>query len=388
MFKLSRDRLASCHNLADLRRLAAKRLPAPIFHYMDGGAEDEWSLRHNTDAFNQFELVPRYLVDVSKIDTSTTVLGQQIAWPLICAPTGLSRMFHDQGERAVARAAASAGIIYSLACLSAVSIEDVAAAADGPKMFQLYVLRDRELNRELIRRAKDAGYVALCITVDTPVPGNRERDLRTGMTIPPALTLMSFLDIARHPRWAWSQLRGEPLVMANVVHKIAEGSTRISTLVKYVHSQFDPTITWKDAAWMIEQFGGPVAIKGILDPADARRAAEIGASAVIVSNHGGRQLDGVPAPIEVLPQIVEAVGDRAEVILDSGVRRGVHVLKALALGAKACMCGRPYLYGLAAGGERGVARALGILRSEIERDMALMGCCSVSELDAGRIRRR
>ena len=297
-------------------------------------------------------------------------------------------MFHDQGERAVARAAASAGIIYSLACLSAVSIEDVAAAADGPKMFQLYVLRDRELNRELIRRAKDAGYVALCITVDTPVPGNRERDLRTGMTIPPALTLMSFLDIARHPRWAWSQLRGEPLVMANVVHKIAEGSTRISTLVKYVHSQFDPTITWKDAAWMIEQFGGPVAIKGILDPADARRAAEIGASAVIVSNHGGRQLDGVPAPIEVLPQIVEAVGDRAEVILDSGVRRGVHVLKALALGAKACMCGRPYLYGLAAGGERGVARALGILRSEIERDMALMGCCSVSELDAGRIRRR
>ena len=387
MFKLRHNRLASCHNVADLRKLAKKRLPAPMFHYIDGAAEDEWTLRHNTTAFDQYELVPRYLVDVHEIDTSTMVLGQSIEWPVLCAPTGMSRLFHHEGERAVARAAAKTGTIYSLSSLSSVSIEDVAVVSDGPKVFQIYVFRDRELNREFIHRSKEAGYAALCLTIDVPVPGNRERDLRTGMTIPPALTLMSILDIARHPRWAWHQVTREPVVLANVVHKIAEGSTSVSTLAQYIHSQFDPTVTWQDAAWMIKEWDGPFAIKGILTAADAKRAMEIGASAVMVSNHGGRQLDGVPAPIEVLPEIVEAVGGGAEVILDGGVRRGGHVLKALALGAKACMIGRPYLYGLAAGGEAGVSRALGILRTEIERDMALLGCRSVGDIDLSCIRR-
>ncbi len=387
MFKLRRNRLERAHNIADLRRLARKRLPAPMFHYIDGAAGDEWTLRQNTRAFDQYELVPRYLVDVQEMDTATTVLGQSIEWPVVCAPTGMSRLFHHEGELAVARAAARSGTLYSLSSLSSVSIEDVAAASDGPKMFQIYVFRDRELNKELIRRSRDAGYAALCLTVDVPVPGNRERDVRTGMTIPPALTLMSLLDIARHPRWAWHQVTGKPVVLANVVHKIAEGSSSVSTLAKYIHSQFDPTVTWQDAAWMIQEWGGPFAIKGLLTVADAKRAVEIGASAVIVSNHGGRQLDGVPAPIEVLPEILDAVGDRTEVLLDGGVRRGGHVLKALALGAKACMIGRPYLYGLGAAGEAGVSRALEILRSEFARDMALLGCRSIEEIGTSCIRR-
>ena len=387
MFKLRRKRLESCHNIADLRELARKRLPAPMFHYIDGAADDEWTLRHNTLAFDQFELMPRYLVDVSAIDTSTSVLGQPIDWPVFCAPTGMSRLFHHEGERAAARAAAAAGTLYSLSSLSSVSIEEVATATRGPKIFQIYVFRDRELNREFIQRCKAAGYVALCLTVDVPVPGNRERDLRTGMTIPPALTLMSLLDIARHPRWAWNQITREPVILANVVHKIAEGSKDVSTLVQYIHSQFDPTVTWDDAGWMIREWGGPFAIKGILSADDARRAVEIGASAVMVSNHGGRQLDSAPATIEALPAIVDAVGDRAEVILDGGIRRGVHVLKALALGARACMIGRPYLYGLGAAGEAGVLRALDILRTEIKRDMALLGCRTIEEIGSTFVRR-
>lgn len=387
MFRLRRHRLERAHNIADLRRLARKRLPAPMFHYIDGGGGDEWTLRRNITAFDRYELLPRYLIDVQQIDTSTTVLGQPIEWPVVCAPTGMSRLFHHEGEVAVARATAASGTLYSLSSLSSVSIEDVAAASDGPKMFQIYVFRDRELNKELIRRSRKAGYVALCLTVDVPVHGNRERDVRTGMTIPPALTLRSLLDMVRHPRWAWHQVRGKPVVLANVVHKIAEGSRSVSTLAQYIHSQFDPTVTWRDAAWMIQEWGGPFAIKGILTPADAKRAVEIGASAVIVSNHGGRQLDGVPAPIEVLPEILDAVGDGAEVILDGGIRRGGHVLKALALGARACMIGRPYLYGLGAAGEAGVSRALEILRTEFTRDMALLGCRSIGEIGRGCVRR-
>jgi L-lactate dehydrogenase (cytochrome) len=380
--------VASCHNIADLRELARKQLPAPMFHYIDGAADDEWTLRHNTAAFDEYELAPRYLVDVHEIDTSTTLFGQAIEWPVFCAPTGMSRLFHHEGERAVAEAASRAGTFYSLSSMSSVNIEDIAAATAGPKMFQVYVFRDRGLNREFIQRCKACGYAALCLTVDVPVSGNRERDLRSGMTIPPALSLMSFLDIALHPRWVWHHLTGEPLVLANVVHKIAAGSADIHTLAEYIHSQFDPTVTWKDAAWMIEEWGGPFAIKGILAVDDARQAVEIGASAVIVSNHGGRQLDGVPATIEVLPQIVDAVADRAEVILDGGVRRGSHVLKALALGARACSVGRPYLYGLGAGGKIGVTRALDILRTEIERDMALLGCRRIGDISAKFIRAR
>jgi L-lactate dehydrogenase (cytochrome) len=387
MIRLTRSPLAACRNIADLRELARRRVPAPMFHYIDGAAGDEWTLRESTAAFDRWTLHPRTLVDVSTLDTSVTVLGQRLALPFFCAPTGMSRLFHYQGELAVARAARAAGTMYSLSTMGSTSIEDVARVSDGPKLYQVYVLKDRELCREFIARCKAAGYAALCLTVDVPVPGNRERDLRTGMTIPPSITLRSAFNVAARPRWLWRYLTSPSLVLANVVHKIADGSRNVSTLASYIHRQFDRTVTWKDAAWMAQEWGGPFLVKGILTADDARRAVDAGATAVAVSNHGGRQLDATPAPVAVLEEVVNAVGDRAEVILDGGVRRGVHILKALALGARACMIGRSYLYGLGAGGQPGVTRALEILRTELERDMALLGVRSVGEISSAHIRR-
>ena len=379
-------RLERCHNIADLRRLARKRLPGPVFGYLDGGADDEASLRANSTAFDRYALVPRILVDVGEIDTTTTVLGQRLDWPLICAPTGMSRLFHHKGEIAVARAAAAEGMLYSLSTLATQSIEDVAAATGGPKMFQIYVQRDRALLTDLIARCRAAGYAALCLTVDVPVAGNRERDFYSGMTIPPDLSPAALLDIARHPRWLWHYLTSPRFRYANIQHLIEDEKGNLNSLVKYVAAMFDRSVTWKDAEWMIGQWSGPFAIKGILSVDDARRAADIGASAVIVSNHGGRQMDGVPAPVDVIADIADAVGDRIEVILDGGIRRGGHIIKALARGATACMAGRPYLYGLAAGGEPGVAKALAILHDEFARGMALMGARSVAELGPHMIR--
>ena len=376
--------LDRCYNIARLRARASKRLPAPMFHYIDGAAGDEWTMRQNTDAFDRYELVPRFLVDVSEIDLSTTVFGQKIDMPFFCAPTAMSRLFHHAGEAAVARAANRAGTMYSLSSISTASIEEAAEATDGPKLFQVYVFKDRGLNREFIQRCKASGYDALALTVDVPVAGNRERDLVTGMTIPPKLTLASLFSFATHPRWVWNYFTNLPIELANVRDRI-KGD--VTTLVSFFNDELDRTVSWDDAAWMIEEWGGPFAIKGILSVEDALRAAEVGASAVMVSNHGGRQLDSSPAPIEVLPEIVDAVGDRMEVILEGGVRRGVHVLKALALGATACSAGRPYLFGLGAGGEAGVDRALEILRTDIERDIRILGCRNVGEVDANRIRR-
>jgi L-lactate dehydrogenase (cytochrome) len=376
--------LKRCYNIARLRERAKKRLPAPMFHYIDGAAGDEWTMRQNTSAFDRWELVPRFLVDVSEIDMSTTVFGQKIGLPFFCAPTAMSRLFHHHGEAAVARAASRAGTLYSLSSISTASIEEAAEAAAGPKLFQIYVFKDRGLNREFIRRCKDAGYAALALTVDVPVAGNRERDLVTGMTIPPKLTLASLLDFAMHPRWVWNYFTSPPIELANVRDRIRGG---VTTLVSFFNEQLDRTVTWDDAAWMIEEWGGPFAIKGILSVEDARRAAGVGASAVMISNHGGRQLDTSPAPIEVLPEIADAVGNRLEIILEGGVRRGVHVLKALALGATACSFGRPYLWGLGAGGEAGVDQALAILRADVERDMRILGCRNVSEVDSARIRK-
>jgi L-lactate dehydrogenase (cytochrome) len=376
--------LKRCYNIARLRERAKRRLPAPMFHYIDGAAGDEWTMRQNTSAFDRWELVPRFLVDVSEIDMSTTVFGQKIGLPFFCAPTAMSRLFHHHGEAAVARAASRAGTLYSLSSISTASIEEAAQAAAGPKLFQIYVFKDRGLNREFIRRCKDAGYAALALTVDVPVAGNRERDLVTGMTIPPKLTLASLLDFAMHPRWVWNYLTSPPIELANVRDRIRGG---VTTLVSFFNEQLDRTVNWDDAAWMIEEWGGPFAIKGILSVEDARRAAEVGASAVMISNHGGRQLDTSPAPIEVLPEIADAVGNRLEIILEGGVRRGVHVLKALALGATACSFGRPYLWGLGAGGEAGVDQALAILRADVERDMRILGCRNVREVDSARIRK-
>ena len=380
--------LDRCHNIADLRRLAKRRVPGPMFEYIDGAAEDETTMRRNTAVFDEYDLVPRYLVDVADGRYPLTVLGTEVAWPVLIAPTGMSRLFHWQGELAVARAAHRAGTLYSLSTLSSHTIEDVAAASPGGKMFQIYVLRDPELNTALIERCRASGYTALCLTVDVPVQGNRERDLRTGMTIPPSFGPAQVLDIARHPAWVWNYLTRPRLTLANVAGRIAQGSTRISTLAEYIHDQFDPSVTWERAAKMIEAWDGPFAIKGILAADDARRAVDIGATAVIVSNHGGRQLDGAPATLDCLPAIARAVGGRAEVILDGGIRRGSHVVKALALGADACMIGRAYLYGLGAAGEAGVDRALGILRAETERALRLCGCARLDELDRRLVRRR
>ncbi len=379
--------LQRCFNIYDLRELARRRLPLPIFSYMDGGSDDEETLQRNIGAFSDYELIPRILVDVEHIDMKTRVLGVEIDWPVFAAPTGMGRLFHHDGELAVARATADAGTLFSLSTLSTYSIEEVAAASDGPKMFQIYVQRERAPVRELISRCKAAGYDALCLTVDLPVHGNRERDLYTGMTIPPQLTLMSMLDVLRHPNWCWNYIFKPPFRLANLDHLKAKDDDGLASLAKYVSKMFDRSVTWKDAEWMIQEWGGPFVIKGILSVDDARRAADIGASAIMVSNHGGRQLDGVPAPFDQIAEIADAVGDRVEIICDGGVRRGKHVLKALAMGATACSVGRPYLYGLGAGGEAGVARAFSLLKAEVERAMALLGCRNVGEITRQHIRR-
>lgn len=379
--------LQRCHNIADLRRVARWRVPAPMFHYMDGAADDEVTLDRNSSDFDALELLPRNLVDVSQIDTATTVLGQPVSMPLILAPTGMSRLFHWEGELAVSRAAARAGTIYSLSTVGTHSIEEVAAACSGPKWFQIYVFKDRGLVTEFIERCRAAQYHALCLTIDLVMTGNRERDMRTGMTVPPALTLKSWLSFFLNPLWSLCHLSSPPFTLANVAHRVSSGQD-VQTLQNYIGSQFDRTVTWDDARAMVEQWNGPFAIKGVLTADDARRAVDIGANAIIVSNHGGRQLDHVPSPIDVLPEIVEAVDGRAEVIVDGGVRRGTDVLKALALGARACMTGRGYLFGLGAGGEAGVDRALAQYRKEIALDMALLGVRNVNEIGRHHVRYR
>jgi L-lactate dehydrogenase (cytochrome) len=372
-------RLNQCFNIADLRDLARRRLPNPIFEYLDGGAEEEFTLRRNTSAFDDDRLVPLCLVDVAAVRTSTRVLGQEIEWPVICSPSGSSRFYHADGELAVARAAAKSGTIYSLATMSSHSIEQVAAASSGPKMFQLFIFKDRGITRELIERCKTAGYRALCLTVDVTVRGKRERELRSGMGVPMRFTAATVASFALRPQWLLGRARKGPFSMPTFTERV--GSSSILKQTKFFGAQLDPSVEWKHVGEMIKLWGGPFAIKGILSVEDARRAVDVGASAVMLSNHGGRQLDHAAAPFEVLPAIASAVGDRIEVILDGGVRRGVHVLKALARGAKACSVGRPYLYGLGAGGEAGVTQALDILRTELVRAMQLSGCTDVAQIN-------
>jgi len=377
---MSAPALQRALNIADLRRLAQRRLPSPLFHYIDGGADDESNVHGNTEAFARARLVPEVLVDVSAVDLRTRVFGRELAMPLFLSPTGMTRFFHHDGEAAVARAAARAGTCYSLSTLGSTSIEDVAAAGEGPKCFQIYVMRDRGLTREFIQRCREAEFDALALTVDVPVPSNRERELRYGFTLPPRLTPSGIAGFARRPRWLYRYLTTPTPVLANVAHRIDQGSSDVSSLMQYVADQFDPTVQWDDVEWMIGEWGGPFAVKGILSPADARRAVAAGASAIMVSNHGGRQLDGALSAFDALGPIADAVGGDCEIICDGGIRRGTHVLKALARGATACSMGRPYLYGLAAGGEAGVSRALELLRVELERDLALLGCRTVEEV--------
>ncbi len=378
--------LAHCYSIDDLRRRARKRLPRAVFDYIDGAADDEQTLRRNVSAFDRWQLVPEVLQDVSEIDTAVEVQGAPISMPFLLSPTGMTRLFHHEGERAVGAAAAAADTIYSLSSVSSVSIEDLAAVCSGPKWFQIYVWKDRGLVREFIERCRAAEYQALCLTVDVAVTGNRERDYRNGLTIPMAFRPELLLDFASCPYWWWHKITTPKVTFANVIGKAPAAGDDLTSLFDYISAQFDRSVTWDDAEEMIRHWDGKFLIKGILSAADALRAVEAGATGIVISNHGGRQLDGVPAPIDVLPEIVDAVAGRAEVILDGGVRRGTDVLKALALGATACMAGRPYLFGLAAGGQPGVDRALQILRSEIERDMALLGVRRVSELGARHLR--
>jgi L-lactate dehydrogenase (cytochrome) len=375
----------AARNIADLELRAARRLPAPIWHYLQGGADDEWTVARNTSAFERYALVPDVLIDVTRIDASVQLLGHRYPLPLLLSPTGMSQLFHADGEMAVARAAAAQQILYSLSTMATATIEDVATAG-GPRMFQLYCFRDRGLTLELLSRAQAAGYAAICLTVDTPLAGNRERDIATGMTLPPRFTLRSLLEFAAHPRWVLPKLFGRPFDLANVTRYAPSVSRRRTGIMEYVNSQLDRSIGWKDLEWLRSKWQGPLVVKGVLSAADARRAAELDCEGVMISNHGGRQLDGAISPIEQLPSIRAAVGDSLSLILDGGVRRGTHVLKAIALGATACAIGRPYLFGLAAGGERGVTRAIEIFREEIERSMALMGCTSLAMLGRRHVR--
>lgn len=367
--------------------MARRRLPAPIYHYLAGGADDEWTLRRNTRAFDDYELLPAQLRDVAHIDTTTTLLGLKLDWPVFLAPTGMSRLFHHEAEPAVARAAAKSGTLYSLSTVATTRLEDIAALTAAPKMFQLYIFRDRGLTSEFIQRCRAAGYAALCLTVDTTVQGNRERDKRSGMMLPPKWTPASALSFALHPAWSLRALLGPKFDLANVSHRVEAARTSTS-LIEFINSQFDRSLTWKDAEWLVREWNGPVVIKGVQTPADARRAVEIGARGIMVSNHGGRQLEGAPAPVDCVRPIRDRIGNALDVIVDGGVRRGNHVVKALALGASACSIGRAYLYGLAAGGEAGVTRALDLLRNEVAVTMALMGARSLAELGQEQVQQR
>ena len=377
--------LKDCHNVEDFRKLAKKKLPSPIFHYIDGGSDDEVTLRRNTESFNKCDLVPNVLADVSNIDLSTTILGQKIAFPLFLAATAMHKLYHHHGERATAKAAEKMDTMFGISTMATTSIEEIGKLTNGPKLFQLYIHKDRGLTDNLIERCKKAGFNSMCLTVDTVVAGNRERDHRTGFSTPPRLTLGSLLSFAMHPQWSLNYLFGSKFKLENIIHMTDKGSSIDKSIIDYINEQFDPSMNWKDAEYCVKKWGGPFALKGVMSVEDAKRAIDIGCTAIMVSNHGGRQLDGSRAPFDQLTEIVDAVGDKIEVILDGGIKRGTHVLKALAVGAKACSFGKGYLFALGAGGEKGVEAILQKMKAEINRDMILMGCKSVKDLNRSKI---
>ena len=374
-------------NIEDLRRRARRRLPRAVFDYIDGGAEDELTERRNREYFQRLLFNQKVLVDVSQIDQSTTLFGQRLETPLILAPTGLCGMATNRGELLAARAAVGAGTVFTLSSMAAVSIEDVAQQAPGPHWFQLYVWRNRELTRALVDRAQTAGYKALMLTVDVPLAGQRERDLRNGATIPPRVTIRNALDSAMKLGWLLRMARDPWIDFANLKDSGigARAAGRVA-LGSYVNAQFDPTLNWDDVADLRKQWTGPLMIKGIMSAADARRAVDYGVDGIVVSNHGGRQLDSLPASIEVLPEIADACAGQIEVLFDGGIRRGTDVVKAIALGARACLIGRPYLYGLGAAGQAGAEMAIRILRDEIARSLALLGRPTLASLDRSALR--
>ena len=373
-------RLQRAADVSDLRRIARRRMPRGCFDYIDGAAEDERTAGRNVSAYAKWQFRPRVLRDVADVDTSGAVLGTPVPFPLVIAPTGFDRIAHSQGELAVARAAERAGIPYSLSTMGTRSIEEVAQVCGGRKFFQVYVWRDRKLLAELLERAAAARYEAIMITVDTAVLGRRERDVRHGFALPPKLGLDTLLDGLLHPAWTLDFLSNEPITFSNCVGAEGGHGEGAVALADYVNSQFDPSLSWSDIDWFREQWDGPVMLKGIQSPEDAAIAADAGIDAVIVSNHGGRQLDGAPAPVELLPSVREAVGDRCEVICDGGIRRGSDICKALALGADSVMAGRAYFYALGAAGEAGVDWVLAHLLDGMIRTMRLAGVSSAADL--------
>jgi L-lactate dehydrogenase (cytochrome) len=380
-------RLRDCHNFHDFRRLARSRIPGPIFDYIDGAADDEVTYRRNTASFERCDLVPNVLRGVESVDMSVTAMGQRLAMPFYCSPTALQRLFHHQGERAVAAAAAKYGTMFGVSSLGTVSLEELRKEFDTPQVYQFYFHKDRVLNRAMMQRAKDAGVNVMMLTVDSITGGNRERDLRTGFSVPFRLTLGGMLQFAIRPMWAINYVTHESFKLPQLDEHVDMSSGPMS-IGRYFTEMLDPSMDWDDVAEMVRHWNGEFCLKGIMSVADAKRAAEIGCTGIILSNHGGRQLDGSRAPFDQLSEIVNAVGDQIDVLMDGGVQRGTHVLKALSLGAKAVGVGRFYLFPLAAAGQAGVERALGLMRAEIERGMKLMGCTAVDQLSPSNLRFR
>ena len=385
MLKSATRALRSPHvvNIEDLRLLARRRLPRAVFDYLDGGAEAEFTLAENVRAFREVIFRPRNAVAISAYNLKTRVLGDELSFPALLAPVGYSRLMHPGGEVAAARAAGGAGTAYILSTISGHKLEHVKAATKGPVWYQLYLVGGREAAEAGIDRARQAGFTALVITVDTPVAGMRERDPRNGMKELLGASLFAKLpylpNILAHPRWLASFLRDGGVPKLENIVMPGQGPM---DLIDVVAALSRAVVTWQDLQWIRDIWRGPIVVKGILTADDARRAADEGASAVVVSNHGGRQLDGVPASLRALPEVVAAVGGQTEVLMDGGIRRGGDIIKAICLGARAVLCGRAYAYGLAAAGEAGVARALEILKDDVERTLRLLGCSAITELDS------
>ncbi len=379
-------KLKDCHNYSDFRNLAKQRLPSPIFNYIDGAADDEVTYRRNTESFNDVYLIPNVLAGVENIDLSTTVFGRKLDLPLYCAPTALQRLFHHDGERAVAKAAQKFGTMFGISSLSTVSVEEIGNLIDTPKMFQFYFHKDRGLNSNMLDRAREAKFDVLALTVDTITGGNRERDLRTGFTIPPKLSLSGALSFVLKPSWGINYLTKPKFELPHLKDHVGAGTSTVTSIGEYFSTMLDQSMNWKDAERLCAEWGGHFALKGVMSVEDAKRAVDIGCTGIMVSNHGGRQLDGACAPFDQLMEIVDAVGHKIDVICEGGIQRGTHVLKALAAGAKACSGGRLYLYALAGAGQLGVERALSNLQAEIIRDMKLMGCSTVADLKRSHLR--
>jgi L-lactate dehydrogenase (cytochrome) len=378
-------RLKNCHSFHDFRRMAKARLPGPIFDYIDGAADDEVTYRRNTTAFDRCDLVPNVLRGVGEIDLSVTVMGQRLALPVYCSPTALQRLFHHQGERAVAAAAGKYGTMFGVSSLGTVSLEEARRISGGPQVYQFYFHKDRGLNRDMMARAKQAGIEVMMLTVDSITGGNRERDKRTGFSIPFRLTLAGMMQFAMKPAWGINYVTHESFKLPQLEGHVDMGDGALS-ISRYFTEMLDPSLSWDDVAAMVREWGGQFCLKGVMSVEDAKRAVDIGCTGIILSNHGGRQLDGSRTAFDQLAEIVDAVGDRIDVIMDGGVQRGTHVLKALSVGAKAVGLGRYYLFPLAAAGQAGVERALDLMRSEIERDMRLMGCATVDQLTRSNLR--